>query len=134
MLLLSPIAVSAAAPSIFNIWQGTEQSDPTGLVSGVGTCNVIGYCTFCHSIVVTRNIINLLVNFSAALSIALIVWGALKIITSSGKPQLLQEGRKTIMSAVVGLLIVLGAWVIVNTLLHIIVGEVSFPWSQIQCF
>lgn len=134
LVLFSPLSASAERPSIFNIWSGTEQTNPAGFSSaGTGTCNVVGYCTFCHSIVVVRNIINILVKFSVALAVAFLVWGALKIVISAGRPQVIQEGRKAITSAVVGLIIVLGAWVIINTLLSFIVGAGNFPWNSIQC-
>jgi hypothetical protein len=44
-----------------------------------------------------------------------------------------KEAKGIITKAVIGLVIVLCSWLIINTLIHLILGRVDFPWNNVQC-
>ena len=67
------------------------------------------------------------------------VWAGFKLVTSQGNPSALSDAKGRFMNAFIGLLIVLSAWLIVDTLMRGLLpgdtGEITGwgPWSQIQC-
>jgi len=84
------------------------------------------------------NIVKFLAGLAPFLAIILIIWGAFLVITAGGSSDRLSSGKKVIQAAVVGLAIVLGAWVIVSTVFLIITGGNRFygaplPWHSIRC-
>ncbi len=123
---------SADMPSFsFNIWQGTGQGGTTcNETTGTST---IG-CSLCDGLIVAGNVVNnVAVPLGIILAVVFIVYGAIRMLVSFGSESNFGEARKIITSAVIGLVIILCGWLIVNTLFHILTGRLDFPWSQIQC-
>ena len=52
---------------------------------------------------------------------------------AGGSEDNVKKGREIIKMAVIGLIIALTAWVIVNTVLHFLTGNPNFPWAKINC-
>lgn len=70
------------------------------------------------------NIIYIVLHFAVAklvpfLVVAAIVWGAFIIMTAGSNPNRLTEGRGVMGNAIVGLVIVWGAWAIINTVFYL---------------
>jgi len=127
---------SAAMPNVnFNIWQGTGQGDTTcNETSYSSSSNAAVGCSVCDSIIVASNIVNnIAVPLGIILAVVFIVYGALRMMTSFGSESNFGEARKVITSAVIGLVIILCGWLIINTVFHILTGSINFPWAQIQC-
>jgi len=61
-----------------------------------------------------RSIIQVLVTLGGLLAVGFFVWGGIRYITSSGNPESLDHAKKTIFYSAIGLVIVLGAFVISN--------------------
>lgn len=61
-----------------------------------------------------QNIIQVLVTLSGMVAAGFFVWGGFRYITSSGNPEALDGAKKTISFSAIGLVIVLGAYVISN--------------------
>lgn len=61
-----------------------------------------------------ENIIQVLVTLSGLVAVVFIVWGGIGYITSSGNPEALEKSKKTILYSVIGLTLVLGAFVLSN--------------------
>ena len=68
------------------------------------------------------------------LTVLMIVYGALMMMFTSGSEDRVSKSKKIITSAIIGLVIALSAWILVNTLLHVLTGDVNFPWDNVQCF
>lgn len=62
-------------------------------------------------------VINFGLDFAAIIAVVSILWGGILIMTAGGSEGRLTQGKAAITAAVVGLLIVLGAWLIINTLI-----------------
>lgn len=122
VLSLAPNFVSA---QVLNIWQGT---------SG-GGCNLAGSgpCNFCDALIVTSNIIKYLWYVSTSIATAMIVYGALRLMIAGGSEDAVQKAKSIMTNAVLGLVIALAAWAIINTILHFLAGSLNFPWNQIRC-
>jgi hypothetical protein len=111
---------------VFDIWKNTG--------SGGATCNIKGPCTLCDAVVVTSNIITYLVEIAIPLAVIMIVYGGLRMALAGGNENTFKESRGILTSAVVGLMIAIASWLLVDTLLHVLAGSNSLlPWDQINC-
>jgi hypothetical protein len=120
------IRTHSASAALFDIWRGTGK--------GGETCNVYpGGCSLCDGLKVAINIVNDLTAAAIIVTVGMVVFGSIRLMLSAGSEQAVRDARGTITSAVIGLVIVLCGWLIVNTLIHIISGNVNFPWAGIQC-
>lgn len=61
-----------------------------------------------------QNVIQVLVTLSGLIAAGFFVWGGFGYITSSGNPEALDRSKKTILYSGIGLIIVLGAFVLSN--------------------
>lgn len=107
-----------------NIWEGTN-------------CNTgNNICGFCDMLVVGMNIIKIMAEAAGLIVLVMLIWGAFLMMTSAGSQSKYDEGKKKITSAVIGLVIVLGAWLIVNTAfmaIAAITGASEISWNAIKC-
>lgn len=60
------------------------------------------------------SVIQVLVTLSGLVAAGFFVWGGVGYITSSGNPESLDKSKKTIFYSAIGLVIVLGAFVLSN--------------------
>ncbi len=117
-----------------NIWEGTGSGGVTCNQSAINASGVLtSACTFCDALRVTQNILNYLVELAFAIVTAMIVWGAIQMIISTGSSEKFTHGRQTITDAVIGLLVIMGAWLIVNEFLHLMTGGLNIPWNSVTC-
>jgi hypothetical protein len=70
----------------------------------------------------TENLIQFLIGFSAVVCVAMIIVGGYTMITSSGNPDKIEQGQKTLTGAVIGLIICFIAWLIVIFVLKDVLG------------
>ena len=126
-----PLVIALTLPQLSfaqNIWKGTSCA-----VEGGGPTKP---CGLCDLLVVGMNIIDILTQASFLIVAAVVVWGAFLMITSAGSDSKMAEGKKKITSAVIGLVVVLTAWVIVNTAFMAIAaisGASEISWNSIKC-
>jgi hypothetical protein len=111
-----------------NIWEGTKCA-PTG----EGPTQP---CGFCDMIVVGVNVIDIMMEAAALIVLIMLIWGGFLMMTSAGSQSKYEEGKKKITSAIIGLVVTLAAWAIVNTLFMAIAaisGASEITWNNIKC-
>jgi len=69
-----------------------------------------------------KNIIQILVTLSGLIASGFFIWGGVGYIASSGNPESLDRSKKTIFYSAVGLVIVLGGFVLSNIITDIATG------------
>lgn len=96
-------------------------------------------CTLCHFFVLIKRVIEFL-SIDVAIPLVAIMGfvSAILFVTAHGNPQWITRARQTLTAAVIGFIIVLGSWVIVNTIVVIATGNSAGevfgkPWYTIQC-
>lgn len=125
MILMTPFAAAQA----INIWEGAQCGGaPIGPSGGPQ-----GPCNFCDALIVAKNIILLLLEFATIAATIMIVVGALMMMFSGGSEEKFATGKKTILSAVIGMAIALASWLVVNVVLQFLSGTPNLPWNQINC-
>ena len=90
-------------------------------------------CAFCDLFKLGQNIINFLMGISTILAVAFIIYGGIMMMVNSGNPGKLKESQGIIWSAVMGVVILLSSWVILNTFFNLLTGGLNWPWHTIQC-
>ena len=81
-------------------------------------------CNFCHLLTLAENVINFgLYYIAVPLVVIFTIYGGFIILTAGDKPGKVSDGRKIITSAVIGLLIALLAWLLIDTILQVIAGN-----------
>lgn len=94
-------------------------------------------CTLCDFLALIDNVVKFATQLVFVLVVIYMIWGAFLIITSGGSKDRVTKGRKIITSAIIGMVIVLGAWLIVSTVFLVVTGgyegALPMPWYRIQC-
>lgn len=113
-----------------SIWKGATCG---GTVIG-DTGGPTGSCSLCDALIVLRNIITFGFELAFAIGTGMIAWGAIKMMAAGGDPKRLTDAKSIMTSAVIGIVIALAAWSIVNMVLSVFVQSgVSAPWATITC-
>ncbi len=66
-----------------------------------------------------QNIITALLTFAGVVAIFLIIFSGYKFITSGGDPKAVEEARKTLTYAIIGLLVILFSFFILNLISYV---------------
>jgi len=83
-------------------------------------------CKLCHFLILIKNIVDFMLDIIFPLGIFAVLAGGIMILLSRGT-QMSIQGKKIITSAIVGIIIALVAWTIVNTIIIVLVGGQNFP-------
>lgn len=110
--------------------------------------NIARTCTLCHIAVMTVNFTNFLMkNIAFPAAVLLITIGGLTLLTAGPSEGRRTTGKKTITTTIVGLIIVMLAWIAVDTIIKVLTGadligppgnlfknlSVTFgPWNEID--
>lgn len=120
--------------SIFYFLSSKIYAAETGLVPCQGLD-----CTFCHLLTLAERVIDFSLYYIAVpLVVIFIIYGGFVILTAGDRPEKVSDGRKIITSAVVGLLIALLAWLLIDIILQLIAGNnLTGDWwnpgAEISC-
>ncbi|MCD6550260.1 hypothetical protein J7K24_01815 [bacterium] len=141
-------SIGGAAPAFVTIHEITDATtcQQSGYYWQGGVCYMCdvagGYryvpCTLCHLLVMIEGAINfILIEIVPVVAVLILVVGGIILYFGGLSPSQLNQARSVLISAIIGLVIIYGAWVIVNTVL-ITLGIASWVgfgggWFQIQC-
>lgn len=109
-LLTALLTLPLAARGV-NIWEGT---------SGDGCNTAEGGCRFGDISKVILNILEFLFMIAVPITVGMIVWGAIQLMTSGGSTEKAKKAKKTMTMAVIGFVIVLASVLIVNTVKRVL--------------
>ncbi|MFH0853810.1 MAG: pilin [bacterium] len=102
-ILLLPLIVAA---------QGSDVALPNPI-----SCNTL-LCVFV-------NAIKLVLGALGLFGLVMFIWGGVNMMTSAGNPEKVQKAKETLVWATLGLIIILGSWVILRFVLNTVVGVTS---------
>ena len=113
-----------------NIWEGAKCG---GEVIG-SDGGPKGPCSLCDAMIVMRNIITFGFELVFSISTGMIAWGAIRMMAAGGDPKKVTDARSIMTSAIIGIVIAVSAWTIINTLLSVFIHSgASAPWATITC-
>ena len=89
-------------------------------------------CTVCHIATIAQNVLNTGIYIAVFLSAMLFAWAGWLYLTSAAGSEI-SRAKSIFFNVVVGLVIILAGWLVVDTLMRTLVGNGgSFgPWNKI---
>jgi hypothetical protein len=98
-------------------------------------CNQAGGCqSICDLAQLAQNVLNDGIYLAVFLSAVLFAWSGFKHMTAGGDMGQIKEANKVFSAVLIGLIIILSAWLIVSTLMSVIAGggpSPTMPWNQL---
>jgi hypothetical protein len=115
----------------------------TAMAQGFVTCEG-KYCTACNLVELINKLIVWLFGIIFLIFAVLMVIAGFGLVTSAGNTSALEAAKSKFTNAIIGLLIVMGAWLLVDTIMRGLVGGGDTgakvgeivgwgPWSEVKC-
>jgi hypothetical protein len=86
-------------------------------------CTATGNCGICDFLQTFVNIIRWVLGVLGGTALLLMIWHGFQWLTAAGNKEKIESGRKGLMHTVLGVLIILGSWFIINTVMIVILTE-----------
>lgn len=93
-------------------------------------------CTLCDLFTMVQTIIDFVSLGITVLVVVFITFGGFMILLAGANPGNLETGKKIITNAVIGVIIALLAWTVINMVFNTFVGKSDAfpaPWNKIEC-
>jgi len=92
-------------------------------------------CEACDVLQLIQNLINAAITIATALAIIGLAWNGFQMVIKGGdNPMMHQVFRQKLKNIVIGFLLMLSAWVIVDTVMKLFLKEQQFGnWNKIEC-
>ncbi|MFT7507370.1 MAG: hypothetical protein ACI92I_000516 [Acidimicrobiales bacterium] len=104
----------------------------TFAAEGLVTCGG-GDCNFCSFITMTNNIVEWLIIVATSLVVLILAYAGFRLITSGGNATALADAKKMLINAIIGIIIMLAGWTIVDTFLKVFAGGDLGVWNETDC-
>ncbi len=118
ILPMLSLAIPAPAQADVDIWGGQDTKSDIQEELGYGDT------TESDPRIIAASIIKVLMTFLGIIAVALIIWGGFKWMTAGGNDEQVEEARKIIITAVIGLIIILAAWALADWALSTIQEDI----------
>lgn len=106
-------------------------SQAAGLVPDACAIGNARGCSLCELVQVVINASDILVGLTGAFALLMFVVGGIFMITAYGRAEWIEKGKKTVSAAIIGIGIVLLAWILVNFTIEALVGGNDGAFSKI---
>lgn len=91
-------------------------------------------CTQCQLLQLVRNVIDfLMIGVAPVLATAFFIWAGVLLILGGANPGMLSQGKSIFKNTFIGLLIVMLAWLITNTVIQTLKGPGAGNWWDVTC-
>lgn len=103
-----------------------------GLPDRIVPCDGVGSnpCTLCHLVQLAQNLLNSAVFLAVFMSAILFAYAGWLYLTNEAL-HAQQEARGLFRDVVIGLIIILAAWLVVDTLMKTLTGGQYLPWNSV---
>ena len=101
-----------------------------GLPERIVTCNGVD-CNVCDIAIVAQNVLNTAIFILVALSAVLFAWAGWKMLIAQGDTESYSAGKRIFGNVVLGLVILLMGWIVIDTLMRTMLGSDFGPWNKI---
>ncbi len=94
-----------------------------------------GSCDLCALFETIQNVVNFLIRLAFSIVAIMLVYGGIRMYFSGDNPNNRKTATKVFINAVIGLVIVLTSWVVINTIITFLAKPGSPPtfWTQLVC-
>lgn len=93
--------------------------------------NAATKCGICDVAQLGQNILNTGIYIAVFFSAIMFAWAGWKAVTSGGDSHAYGEAKGIFVNVLIGLIIILAAWLIIDTLMKTLTGDKFGPWNKI---
>jgi hypothetical protein len=91
-------------------------------------------CESCHVVSLANNVISWLVLILGTVAAIVIIYAGIKLVTSGGNQRAMEDAKSMMTNVIIGYVIVLAGWLIIDYVMKVLVNESSFGvWNEIEC-
>lgn len=127
------------ARTLITVFTLVMVSTPTVALGALGlvpivpeSCNGVGGCqSVCDIAQVAQNLLNDAIYIAVFLSAVLFAWAGWKYLTSVANPEGITTARSIFFNVIIGLVIILAGWLVIDTLMKTLTGASFGPWNKI---
>lgn len=112
--IVGGLSLAAFVPTVGAV----DPFGPCSTVSGAADSSICG-STKDHASTIVKDIVNTLLYILGAVSVVVIIIGGILYTTSTGDPTRIKRAKETLTYAIVGLIVAVLAYAIVNYILNI---------------
>lgn len=94
-------------------------------------CTASGDCGFNDFILLGVNLTKMILGLVGSLALLFFIYGGIMFLIAGGSSEMIGKGKKIITNAVIGVALVLGAWIIVNFAIAAMTGT---PVGSVKIF
>lgn len=87
-------------------------------------------CDFCDVVITIDNIVGFIIGISVTLFLLVIVYAGFSLITSGGDTSQLDRAKRLLTNGVVGIIIIIASWFIIDTVLKLTTGDKLGVWND----
>lgn len=97
------------------------------------TCGGTGQsaCTVCDLAKLAQNILNAGIYLAVVLSAVLFAWAGFMYLTNATNPSGVSRAKTLFGDVVIGLVIIVAAWLVIDIVLRSLTGTSLLPWSNL---
>lgn len=110
----------------------TTESNYSGVNAGLVTCGGID-CDACDLVSMVNNIINWLITIMSAVAVLSLMVAGFRMVTAGGDEGSWTAAKSRFMNIVIGFILFLAAWLIVDTVLKGLTGQGLDFYGNIDC-
>lgn len=124
------LLVFLTAPAIVS---SAVMPGPIVTCNGAVAGNGLPACTVCNIAQVAQNVLNTGIFVAVFLSAILFAWAGFKYLTNVANSGGVSEAKTLFGNVLIGLLIILGAWLVIDTIMRTLVNPDALfgPWNKI---
>lgn len=91
-------------------------------------------CQFCDVVVLVNNVVGWLVSILGVIGTIVIVYAGVQLVVSGGNVGAKEKAKTLITNILIGYILVLAGWLIINTGLRALLNDDGFGvWNEIEC-
>lgn len=91
-------------------------------------------CESCHVVSLANNVISWLVLILGTIAAIVIIYAGVKLVTSAGNQGAMESAKSMITNIIIGYVIVLAGWLIVDYVMKVLLDEGRFGvWNELIC-
>lgn len=107
---------------VLPLYVGAQSGLPKQIVPD--TCNEPGGCqSICDIVKLAQNVLNFGIFMAVVLSAILFAYAGWKLLTAGGNTEVYAQGKRVFGNVLIGLIIILVGWIVVDTLMRAMTGS-----------
>jgi len=124
------------------LWALKPVSADVGVFDNIDSCRTDGDCSLCDFMTMSTNLGRWILSVVGGLALVYFVYAGMMFIISLGNQERVTKAKGVLTGAVTGIVIILGAWMIVNLVFMALVVTTdtkggakvwgSTPWSTLE--